>query len=215
MSVPARRGPWWYYTRTEEGKSYAIHCRRPAHGHDELPPAGEPGEEEQILLDENVEAAGSEYFAVGSAAVSHDHCWLAYSTDRAGNEKYELRFRPLDADILPSTAPEMVPETSYGLAWSAGADVVFYVRMDEAQRPYQLWRHRLGTDPASDELVYEERRPPLLARNRLDPRHGLRAPRSALAPIRASGAPSPRASRSPSRPSSCLGARESSTPSTT
>ena len=156
MTVPARRGPWWYYTHTEEGKSYAIHCRRPARGRDELPPAGEPGEEEQILLDENAEAAGSGYFALGSAAVSHDHRWLAYSTDRAGDEKYELRFRPLDADLAPGTAPEVVLETSYGLAWSAGADVVFYVRMDEAQRPHRLWRHRLGTDPADDELVYEE-----------------------------------------------------------
>ena len=77
MSVPARRGPWWYYSRTEEGKSYAIHCRRPARGRDELPPAGEPGDEEQILLDENREAEGSEYFAVGGAVVSHDHRWLA------------------------------------------------------------------------------------------------------------------------------------------
>ena len=101
MSVPARRGPWWYYTRTEEGKSYAIHCRRPARGREELPPAGEPGGEEQILLDENALAEGSEYFAVGSAAVSHDHRWLAYATDRAGNEKYELRFRPLDAETPP------------------------------------------------------------------------------------------------------------------
>jgi oligopeptidase B len=49
MSVPVRRGPWWYYTRTEEGESYAIHCRRPARGKGELPPAGEPGEEEQVL----------------------------------------------------------------------------------------------------------------------------------------------------------------------
>ena len=29
MSVPARRGPWWYVTRTEEGKQYSIFCRRP------------------------------------------------------------------------------------------------------------------------------------------------------------------------------------------
>lgn len=156
MSVPARRGPWWYYSRTEEGKSYAIHCRRPARGRDELPPAGEPGDEEQILLDENAEAEGSEYFAVGGAAVSHDHRWLAWSADRTGDEKYELRFRPIDAETPPDTAPEAVPDTSYGLAWSAGADVVFYVRMDEAQRPHQLWRHRLGTDPAGDELVYQE-----------------------------------------------------------
>jgi oligopeptidase B len=156
MSVPARRGPWWYYSRTEEGKSYAIHCRRPARGRDELPPAGEPGDEEQVLLDENREAEGSEYFAVGGAVVSHDHRWLAWSADRTGDEKYELRFRPIDAETSPDAAPEAVPDTSYGLAWSAGADVVFYVRMDEAQRPYQLWRHRLGTDPSGDELVYEE-----------------------------------------------------------
>jgi oligopeptidase B len=156
MSVPARRGPWWYYSRTEEGRDYAIHCRRPAREPGELPPAGEPGEEEEILLDENALAAGSDYFAVGSAAVSHDHRWLAYSTDRAGDEKYELRFRPLDAQLAPSAAAETVRDTSYGLAWSADAGVVFYVRMDEAQRPFQLWRHTLGSDPADDALVYEE-----------------------------------------------------------
>ena len=66
MSVPTRRGPWWYYSRTEEGKDYGIHCRRPARGPEELPPAGEPGEEEQILLDENVLAEGTDYFASGA-----------------------------------------------------------------------------------------------------------------------------------------------------
>ncbi len=50
-----------------------------------------------------------------------------------------------------------MPETGYGLAWSAGADFVFYVRLDEAQRPFRLWRHRLGSDPAGDVLVLEER----------------------------------------------------------
>lgn len=154
MSVPTRRGPWWYYSRTQEGKDYGIHCRRPARGPEELPPAGEPGEEEQILLDENLLAQGSDYFALGSAAVSHDHRWLAYSTDYLGNEKYELQFRPLAPDT--PAAPESVPETSYGLAWSAAADYVFYVRMDEAQRPFQLWRHQLGTAPGNDVLVFEE-----------------------------------------------------------
>jgi oligopeptidase B len=154
MSVPTRRGPWWYYTRTEEGKDYGIHCRRPARARQELPPAGEPGQEEQILLDENALADGSEYFAIGSAAVSHDHRWLAYSTDHRGDEKYELRFRPLDTEVR--AAPEAVPDTGYGLAWSAAADYVFYVRLDEAQRPFQVWRHQLGSEPAGDVLVFEE-----------------------------------------------------------
>ena len=156
MSVAARRGPWWYYGRTEEGKNYGIHCRRPAAGGDELPPAGEPGAEEQILLDENVLAEGHEYFAVGTAVVSPDHAMLAYGTDTAGDERYELRFRSLDAAADSDRAPEMVPDTGYGLAWSSGSTTVFYVRLDEAMRPHQLWRHELGTDPSGDVLVFQE-----------------------------------------------------------
>ena len=156
MSVAARRGAWWYYGRTEEGKNYGIHCRRPAAGGDELPPAGEPGADEQILLDENVLAEGHEYFAVGTAVVSPDHSMLAYGTDTAGDERYELRFRSLDGGTPSDRAPEMVPDTGYGLAWASGSTTVFYVRLDEAMRPYQLWRHELGTDPARDVLVFQE-----------------------------------------------------------
>jgi oligopeptidase B len=156
MSVPARRGSWWYYGRTEEGKNYGIHCRRVARNADELPPAGLPGADEQILLDENVEAEGSDYFAVGTAVVSPDHRWLAYATDRSGDEKFELRFRPLQGDPTPMGADEVVPEIGYGLAWSRDASAIFYVRQDPAMRPHQLWRHQLGTDPATDVLVFEE-----------------------------------------------------------
>jgi oligopeptidase B len=107
-------------------------------------------------LDENRLAEATQYFAVGTAIVSHDHGWLAYSTDVTGNEKYALQFRPLEAGTPTTAAPETVPEVGYGLAWSAASDHVFYVRLDEAQRPFQLWRHRLGTDPSDDALVYEE-----------------------------------------------------------
>jgi oligopeptidase B len=156
MSVPSRRGPWWYYGRTEEGRDYAIHCRRPAGAADELPPAGEPGAEEQILLDENQLAEGHDYFAVGTAVVSPDHGMLAYGTDTAGDERYELHFASLDPGQPSGRAPEVVADTGYGLAWSSQSNVVFYVRLDEAMRPYQLWRHELGSDPAGDALVFEE-----------------------------------------------------------
>jgi oligopeptidase B len=161
MSVPSRRGPWWYYGRTEEGKNYAIHCRRPAGPAEELPPVGEAGEGEVIMLDENVLAEGHDYFAVGTAVVSPDHAWLAYATDTEGAEHYQLRFRALDGrggseKVDDGTAPEVVADVGYGLAWSSDATVVFYVRFDDAQRPHQLWRHQLGTDPASDVLVLEE-----------------------------------------------------------
>src|ERR1017187_2881214 len=130
MSVPSRRGPWWYYGRTEEGKNHARHGRRPAGPADELPPVGEAGVGEVIMLDENALAEGHDYFAVGTAVVSPDHAWLAYATDTEGAEHYQLRFRALDGqggsdEVADGTAPEVVADIGYGLAWSSDATVVF------------------------------------------------------------------------------------------
>ena len=163
LSVPVRRGPWWYYQRTEEGKSYGIHCRRPRTGDD--PPMAAPSpaaataDDEQVLLDENQLAEGLEFFEVANLAVSPDHRWLAYATDTTGGEIFDLTFRcldPGDPGIAGGGTPETVPDTYYGLAWAADNATVFYTRVDEAQRPYQLWRHRLGAAPATDVLVIEE-----------------------------------------------------------
>jgi oligopeptidase B len=158
LSVPVRKGPWLYYGRTVEGSSYGIHCRRPVHpGWEDDPLPGGPGhrppEDEVVLIDENRMAEGHEYFALGNLAVSPDHNWLAYSTDTTGGERYTTRF----ADLLAGTeSPEALEDTSYGIAWANDNRTVFYVRVDAAMRPYQLWRHRVGTGQAEDDLVYEE-----------------------------------------------------------
>ena len=154
LSVPARKGPWRYYHRTAEGSSYAIHCRAPSDGPEPDPPAGDqalPGE--AVLLDENDLADGHEYFALGNLSISPDHQWLAYSTDTDGGERYTMRFRDLRTG---KEADEQLEDTSYGMAWANDNATVFVVRVDEAMRPHQLWRHRVGTDPALDVLVYEE-----------------------------------------------------------
>jgi oligopeptidase B len=145
LSVPVRRGPWWYVSRTEEGKQYPILCRRPG-------PDDEPGE--QILLDVNELAAGSEFFALGVSSVGHGHDVLAYSTDREGDESYTLRFKDLTtgADL-----PDVVEGTYYGGAWAAADDAFFYVTMDAAHRPHRVWMHALGTSATDDDtLVFEE-----------------------------------------------------------
>ncbi len=144
LSVPARKGPWLYYGRTVEGSSYGIHCRRPAEG---------PEDAEQVLLDENELAEGHEYFALGALSVSPDHRWLAYSTDTTGGERYTMRFVDLESG---TPSPEAIGDTSYGVAWANDNATVFYVRVDEAMRPFQLWRHRVGSDPSVDVLVLEE-----------------------------------------------------------
>ncbi|MGC8463230.1 MAG: S9 family peptidase [Acidimicrobiales bacterium] len=161
LSVPVRKGPWWYYARTVEGFDYPVHCRRPAQPDDDgvgdpprpPGPGEDPDPDEQVLLDENVLASGHDYFALGNLSVSPDHQWLAYSVDTTGGERYRMRFRRLGTG---EESPESLEDTSYGVAWANDNETVFVVRVDEAMRPYQLWRHVVGTDPAEDVLVHEE-----------------------------------------------------------
>jgi oligopeptidase B len=144
LSVPVKKGPWLYYGRTREGANYGIHCRRPVDG-------SEDGE--QVILDENVLAEGYDYFGLANVAVSPNHQWLAYATDVTGGERYTLTFRDLESG---ERSAEQIEDTSYGIAWANDNATVFYVRVDEAMRPFQLWKHRVGTDPATDSLVRQE-----------------------------------------------------------
>ena len=144
FSVPARRGPWWYVTRTEEGKQYSIFCRRPNRDDD----TGE-----QVLIDSNALAEGHEYFELGALDVSPSHRLLAYSTDVSGAEVFTMRIRDLDTG---EDLPDVIEGTQYGTAWSAGDHHLFYTRPDDAWRSYQIWRHELGTDAAADVLVFQE-----------------------------------------------------------
>ncbi|MHB1517673.1 MAG: S9 family peptidase [Acidimicrobiales bacterium] len=154
LSVPVKKGPWLYYGRTREGEGYGIHCRCPAPpGPGPIPSTlGTAGE--QVLLDENALAAGHDYFAVGTLEVSPDHRLLAYSTDTTGGEQFTMHFADLESG---TELDETIEATSYGAAWANDSTTVFYVRVDRAMRPHQLWRHRIGGDPGGDVLVYEER----------------------------------------------------------
>ncbi len=159
LSVPVRKGPWLYYSRTLEGSSYAIHCRRPVPpgwrpaGPQTVGAEGEVPEGEETILDENELARGHDYFAIGNLSVSPDHRWMAYSTDTTGSERYTMRFTDLSTG---TESPEKLEDTSYGVAWANDNATVFFTRVDQAMRPYQLWRHRVGIDPDQDTLVYEE-----------------------------------------------------------
>jgi len=151
LSVPSRRGGYWYYARTVEGKQYAISCRVKVDG--DQPPAtdGEiPGEE--VMLDGNEVAGDSEFFSLGTVDVSPDARLLAYSVDLTGDERFTLRIKDLRTGEL---LPDELPGVHYGSAWSGDGSTIFYTKVADAWRPYQVWRHTLGST-ADDMLVMEE-----------------------------------------------------------
>ncbi|MGV9709150.1 S9 family peptidase [Gordonia sp. NPDC003424] len=155
MSVPSRRGRYWYYARTVEGKQYAIRCRCPIRADDDWTPpevadAGMPGEE--ILLDANAEAEGHDFFSLGALTVSDSGDWLAYSTDVVGNERYTLRFKNLRTGELLA---DEIADTAGGAVWSADAKHVFYQTVDEAWRPDTVWRHDIGAGTDDIKVFHE------------------------------------------------------------
>ncbi len=143
LSVPYRLQDYYYYSRTEEGQAYGIFCRK----YQSL------DAEEEILLDQNQLAAGKEFFSLGTVGISPNQDILAYSTDTTGAEQYTLYFLDLKTKQLAS---ETIPNTYYSLAWGNDNQTVFYTKVDDTNRPYQLWRHVLGNDPNNDTLIYQE-----------------------------------------------------------
>ena len=142
LSVPYLLRGYRYFTRTEEGKQYAIRCRQ----------RESDGSVEEVLLNLNDLAEGHSFLGLGSFDVSDDNHLLAYSTDTTGFRQYELRIKDLrNGETLPERIERV---TSVG--WAADHRTIFYTLEDETtKRSYRLYRHVIGsTEP--DVLLFEE-----------------------------------------------------------
>ncbi|MGW8484094.1 S9 family peptidase [Microbacterium sp. NPDC055903] len=155
LSVPTRRGGWWYYSRTEEGAQYGIHCRAAAREDDWTPPvleSGAPVPGEEILLDGNAEAEGHEFFSLGAFATTDDATRLLWSTDFEGDERYTVHVRDL---VTGEKLTDEIPNTGGAFFTPDGTGIV-YTTMDDAWRPDTLWLHRLGTPVTEDVVLFHE-----------------------------------------------------------
>jgi len=142
-SVPVRIGKYFYYTRTEEGKQYTIHCRK-------IESLDAP---EEILIDENTLAEGEAYFRLGLFEISPDQSILAFSIDTTGSERYTIYFKNLQTgELLADT----IADVSYGLAWANDNQTVFYTVKNEEWRDFQIKRHTLGTPATDDPVIFQE-----------------------------------------------------------
>lgn len=164
LSVPYRRGDWWYFGRTVEGGEHGIHCRvraLVAENDDDAwtPPvleAGIPLPGEQVLLDGNVAAGEHDFWSLGSFDVTPDGRWMLWATDTTGDERFTVQVKDLDSGEVVS---DQIPGTSYGAFLAPDGSAVFYTEVDDSWRPWRVRRHVVGTPVAEDSVVAEEKDP--------------------------------------------------------
>jgi oligopeptidase B len=143
-SVPYEKDGWWYYYRYEPGRDYAVYARR----------KGTMEAEEEVLVDGNRRAAGHEFYQLGNLEMSDDHRYAAIAEDTLSRRIYEIRI--LDTQT-GEFLPTVIGNAAASLAWSADGQYLFYLdKHPETLLAYRVMRHKLGSDPSEDVLVYEE-----------------------------------------------------------
>jgi oligopeptidase B len=142
IDVPVLDRGYFYYTRTEEGKQYPIHCRKK--GSLEAP--------EEVILDVNQLAEGKEFITVGRRAVSPDGNLVAYPQDETGFRQFTLHVKDLRTGQL---GPEAIPRVTSFDWMEDGKTLIYAVEHPQTKRSYQVFRHVLGE--AKDDLLYEEK----------------------------------------------------------
>ena len=143
LSVPVKEGDFFYYSRTEDGRDYPIHARK----------RGSLDADEEIILDVNAYAEGHDYYAA-FPEVNTTGDMMAWAEDTRGRRIYTIRIRNLDTG---EDYPEAIEGASGNMVWAEDNRTLFYTKRDPGTlRSYQIYRHRVGADPADDVLVYQE-----------------------------------------------------------
>ena len=143
LTVPFLNKGYWYYSRTERGKSYPILCRK----------RGSLDAKEEIYLDENALAEGKKFFSLGGLEISPDSKRVAYLEDTTALRVYTLYVKDLQTGkLLADTLGTIVP----GLAWADDDRTLFYSTADSARRTNAIWRHVLGAPRSGDVKVFQD-----------------------------------------------------------
>jgi len=143
-TVPYLKNGYYYYSRYEEKKEYAIYCRK----------KGYLDAEEEVMLDGNELAGGYDYFSVGGMSVSPDNNWLAYGIDTLSRRFFTIHFKNLSTgNVLKQT----IPNTTGSAAWANDNKTVFYTSKNKTTLlSEKIYRHKIGSEPTKDVLVYKE-----------------------------------------------------------
>ena len=142
-SVPVFERGYFYGSRFEPGREYAIYYRR----------RGTLDAPEQILVDGNARAAGHAYYGLGDYEVSPDDRVLAFSEDTVSRRQYRIRFRDL---ATGKELPNVIDNADPGVLWSADSKSLLYIEKDpKTLLGIKVRRHVLGTKVTDDSVVFK------------------------------------------------------------
>jgi oligopeptidase B len=141
-SFPIKDGDWLYWWAFKPGAQYRTWYRKPVGGGND-----------QVILDEPVEAEGKDYFRLGALEVSPDGRLAAILVDDNGSERFQLKIR----DLATGKDIETVTEVGIGQpVWTSGSDGVVFTEVNDNWRSYRARFHRLGRPVEEDATIYEE-----------------------------------------------------------
>lgn len=144
-SVPYLYNGYYYITRFEKGKDYPIFSRK----------KGSLDSPEEIMFDCNEMAKGHDYFKLGGIEISLDNRYASFAVDTVSRRIYTLKIKDLwTGEILP----DVIENTTGSSAWANDNQTLFYTRQDATTlRHDKVYKHVLGTNSITDELVYFEK----------------------------------------------------------
>ena len=142
-SVPYKDNGYFYRTEFNEGQEYPIYYRQKEHLQ----------ADKELLINVNDLAKGHNFYQAKSLNVSPNNKILAYGEDTLSRRIYTIRFKNLETGEM---LKDQIPNNTGGAIWANDNKTVFYSVKDDSLRPYKIFKHRLGTDPSEDELVFHE-----------------------------------------------------------
>lgn len=143
-SVPYKLNGYWYITRFEKGYDYPVYSRKKT----------SLDAPEEVMFNVNEMAKGFDYYSLGGLNVTPDNKLVAFGTDTVSRRQYTIRIKNLETGEIYD---EEIKNTTGGSTWANDNKTLYYAKKDpQTLRSYQVYKHILGTDPETDELVYEE-----------------------------------------------------------
>ena len=144
-SPPFTDKKYIYWTKTTKETNYAIKLRKKI---------GTNKIEEYWSGEKEKKKLNTEYFGIGDLEVSNNEEMLAYSLDLKGSEYFTIYVRRISDNKIIS---EEIKETSGSITWSLDNKYIFYSKLDKYHRPKKIYRHKIGSSPKDDQLIFEEK----------------------------------------------------------